>query len=1012
LLNMTNKRKLQLRTISFLLTLTILLGAVCGPAFAEVSDAGQRQNGNLMERVYDSGNVTLSNEVKEVKNNTFTIRLKVKIKDFKKITAGADSDSSEPSLVGSVSSASNPQNMQKRSFLALAVKETEPEDMLYEVRYYIQPNFALTAVPQKAVYEEDSDCLSWSDLTAKDISRFSVDLKLKPVEDEKDSGDYAVADTEDKSGVYADGEAVYLFATNDLMVQQLSPITAKTAKLQDWDTRTYDLNLSVTAKSQIQTYTLPKDIILVLDRSASMSDNIQTKSYFPIKGKPSPTFEYPYYYIKVDGKYEKVLYDYNAVYGNNIWTYKKDENSKPIILNPSNNDKGELTYISAVKIIVSADNQYFIYVNGAYQPVNYLADSDSGISETGWYYQKGNKYVQVYPTQDGGNQKPSYDFKVKAYNYQFYTHSEGSITKLDALKEAANQFVSDVAKNSPDSRIGVVSFASNWWGAQEVTNNTEGLLPVDTSETTINNAIDSLSAFGGTHSYSGMRMARDIFDKDKVSTDGRKRVVIMFTDGEPGEQGFKNDNGYKAAAATINQSAILKAKLGERTSSNVPFAGIKDGNVSGMGCDAVVYTVGVFSELTENQLNLVNDYMRQTASPNKYYSVEGAAALNEVFQAISKEVGGVSGAKVTDVIDPRFELTEDSEKQLIDDGASIIENGDGTQTVTWNDQTIGVKKDNEGKLIPDWIKTFTVKARDQFIGGNNIPTNVLAGSGVSYGSSGFEKFPIPTVNVKPKFYVGNAESTIFYGEETPTVTLNQYKIPLKDMFCGKPETGTFSFQWLKPDGTAIASAEQFPANQFPNEDTAYTLKIKFIPYSAKDDATTNSDGNIAEATWNSVNPGISEGKYTVHLIKGELNITKVIDKQYPTLNSSKALQSSVFKIERRDTPDGSVIDTFYDVVTLNSMNNGAAKKISGLKKGCYTVTEQSGAWRYLLKDVQDNDDTLHADGTVFIGREVTADNQKTYFGTAENPAVVAFTNTLSNNQWVSAATAAVNTIQH
>jgi Ca-activated chloride channel family protein len=938
-------RKLQLRTISFILTLTVLLGCVYSSAAAgsTVSDYVDRQNGNLVERVYDSGNVTLSNQVKVETNHVYTINLKVKITSLAKLAARVDSASSEikdssassatestassvptssqiansvvsssaspatentassvptssqitNSVVSSSASSATESTAATASSSPSAVSKTtgsahsllaraavEPEEATYEVRYYIQPNFELTtptALPENAVLEENGQYVSWADLTAKQIASFSTNLKFKAI-DTQEGSDPLPPDTEDQSGVYQNGEPVYLFAQAGLPSE--APITAKTAKLNDWDARTYDINLSVTAQSKIETTTAPCDIILVLDRSGSMEELIQTNAYRPT-------------------------------------------------------------------------------------------------------------------------------------------------TKLDALQAAAKKFVSDVADHSSNSRVAVVSFASSekdfliFERTEEVTNHTDGLLPVAEDKAIINKAIDSLRASGGTHSYSGMKMARAIFGGDKVSPAGRKRAVIMFTDGEPGEQGFDKESGYKAAAATINMAAVLKAKLGVSTSSNVSFYGKQDSAVSGEGCAALVYTVGVFSDLTGNDLTRVNNYMTQTASLNKYYSVKDSDALDEVFETISKEVGGVKGAKVTDVIDPRFELTTESKSALIADGATVTNNTNATQMITWNNQMINVKKDTQGNLIPDWKKAFTVKAKDQFIGGNNIPTNVEDSSGVSYGNNDFVKFQLSTVNVRTEFYVSDMESTIFYGEETPPATIKSYKVPGEDMFCGKEPTGTFSFQWLKADGTT-PNTEAFPTGQLPNGDTYYTLKATFNPSAPTDDSNRNSAVGAkvytAVATPNTVVPGAA-GKYTVNVIKGELDITKTIDKKYPAPDSK---QSFVFEIKRSNSQGGAVIDTFYEVITPTDVNAGFTQKITGLKKGFYTVTEQTGctgAWRYSQTTVSDNDDSISDIGTVFIGRETTANNQKSYFGAqqgnekvTECPATTSFKNTLINNKWLGDTTVVVNTI--
>lgn len=290
---MNKMRKLHLRMFSFILTLTILAGCVYGSAAADTvsSDHVDRQNGNSVERVYDSGNVTLSNQVKAEKNNVFTIKLNVKIKDIAKLSSQADAapsgtgsstgsssvsstvestvdsapvSSTVESTAGTVSAASAPESAAisvsassdttgstvsasdssaaestdatapsfpaaeikttaARTMLARADEEPQQEETTYEVRYYIQPGFEVdeASIPDTAVLE-DGQYVSWPDLTAENISTFSGSLKLRAAAAE-DGTDVSAVNTEDQSGVYQAGEAVYLFAQTSLVQDEIKP---------------------------------------------------------------------------------------------------------------------------------------------------------------------------------------------------------------------------------------------------------------------------------------------------------------------------------------------------------------------------------------------------------------------------------------------------------------------------------------------------------------------------------------------------------------------------------------------------------------------------------------------------------------------------------------------------------------------------------------------------------------------------------------------------------------------
>ncbi len=388
---------------------------------------------------------------------------------------------------------------------------------------------------------------------------------------------------------------------------------------------------------------------------------------------------------------------------------------------------------------------------------------------------------------------------------------------------------------------------------------------------------------------------------------------------------------------------------------------------------------------------------------------------------------------VKDYIDPRFEVV-DEKNQVLKDGAPVGNGGtlyvpqDGNAYVVWKDQDISSKQ--------NWNRTFRVKAKEEFIGGNNIPTNAPQSGVYSNDGELIQTFPMPTVNVNPRFYIGNAAATIFRGEVVPDCSLKPYMLEPYTLKANKTtkvtgqemyilptgNTGTFTYKWS--NATKPADSVSFPPNQYPDDDTKYTLTATFTPYEATDESNTNStlNGivNIALPTKNVILSGSAEGIYTVNVVKGELDITKVMDKQYPSPN---AQQSFVFKIERRNNAtDSTPAETFYEVITPNDVNTDSTKKIIGLKKGYYKITEETGtgtgAWRYTQSGVPvDNDDSISDVGVVFIGRDTSSSSVKSYFGAqtgsthvAAYPATIKFTNALTNDHWLGDTTVVVNNI--
>lgn len=282
--------------------------------------------------------------------------------------------------------------------------------------------------------------------------------------------------------------------------------------------------------------------------------------------------------------------------------------------------------------------------------------------------------------------------------------------RLTALKTAVNNFAESVAAKAKGSdgqyggeddvnyRIAVVEFASE---AYKLTN---GLVDMDTSRglTQVKNAVSGLQAGGDTYPATGLDMANSIFDANPISGDGQRgRVVIMFTDGYPAENGTDNIN------YTLCDKAIASAQTSKRTYG------------------ATVYTVGIFSGANPNsnidtnfdygnrrdakkQLVAANRYMHYTSSnfqnakslqnggeksgSSYYLAASNANSLNDVFKSISQTIGSTPveltrTSVLRDVISDSFTLpegyTDGDIKAYSVSCESSTKNADGTYTYTW-----------------------------------------------------------------------------------------------------------------------------------------------------------------------------------------------------------------------------------------------------------------------------------------------------------------------------------------
>ena len=279
---------------------------------------------------------------------------------------------------------------------------------------------------------------------------------------------------------------------------------------------------------------------------------------------------------------------------------------------------------------------------------------------------------------------------------------------------------------------------------------------VGTSKSDIINTIKGLTTGGDTCPATGLNKASQVFSENSSNswenvdqTAGRRKMVVFLTDGVPAPGGT-NDFDEDLAVEGTNSAKSLHDQ------------------------GVATYALGIFgaanSEGTMDKASVkrIDEYMQSIAStPDKYMTADGVDNLSSLFENITNNIPVT--ATVTDVIDSRFELTAGSRDQLEAEGAEITSNKDGSTTITWKDVAISGKKVSGTTEIEraGWHRAIVIKAKDEYIGGNDVPTNG-AGSGINVDNNHAE-FPQPTVNVKVDFNIGKDGTVIFKGD-----ALSQY----------------------------------------------------------------------------------------------------------------------------------------------------------------------------------------------------------------------------------------------
>lgn len=377
-----------------------------------------------------------------------------------------------------------------------------------------------------------------------------------------------------------------------------------------------------------------------------------------------------------------------------------------------------------------------------------------------------------------------------------YTFS-GNTKRQAALKNAVKNFISSVAdKYDPetsDHRMAVVTFDSS---ASTLVNWTQ----VDgTGKDTLTTAIDGLpkSPEGGTQVGKGMQRAQTLLDNSTYKGSNpaqRTQVVIMFTDGEPGDYDFDISvaNDAIKAAKTMKDNGVVVYTIGiftgadpsqlygtRRNANNDGSVGDYWNSETASANRYMNYVSSNFKTAADLGLQDYYVYHRITKnytrdSSNYYLAASDADGLNNVFSTISSTIGGsdstlTATATMVDVISKYFQLPKNyldslkaytvpftgtdasGNRQWGANQTSYTPSVEGDKvSVTgfnYSDNWVGFHTDKDGKQTARGSKMvleIPIQVKDDTVG--EVPTNDLNNSGILDGNGDmFAKFVSPVV---------------------------------------------------------------------------------------------------------------------------------------------------------------------------------------------------------------------------------------------------------------------------
>ncbi len=411
----------------------------------------------------------------------------------------------------------------------------------------------------------------------------------------------------------------------------------------------YKIRLESYATGTVSTSTssTPLDIILVLDQSGSMSQsNIEW-------GEPTYT-----------------RLEWNSYYGYGLSNSRAKEYA----------DDGDLFY----------------QVDGEYVPVT-ITSREEGRNTTYYSYYANGSLIGAGTSNWRGDQSRPTDLVL-------YRKEATTVSRLNALKSVADQFITnveaDAAEHNTHHRIAVVGFASDggsdyqntelfigsdqynyggggnrWDGYWEVSDY-YGQALQDTldprGQSNLTESIDALAGSGATYPSYGIEMANGILNaRSAEEKKARKSVIIVFTDGEPGQNStsFSEDEADRAItqAKTAKEAGTLVYTIG--IFDNADPADLEEystdywGDTSGGG--------NRFMNAVSNNFPNATSYssIGTRTSSDYYLTASNGEELEEIFENLTESIGSTpvtldENTVVRDVLTPEFKLPDGDLTQI------------------------------------------------------------------------------------------------------------------------------------------------------------------------------------------------------------------------------------------------------------------------------------------------------------------------------------------------------------
>lgn len=317
-------------------------------------------------------------------------------------------------------------------------------------------------------------------------------------------------------------------------------------------------------------------------------------------------------------------------------------------------------------------------------------------------------------------------------NYSLSGRDNNSKERVKALQESVNAFLTEIQKSSPNSRVAIVTYASDATIDSGTKTAAGALVSVTDSADSgkVNSALTAIvtglsnRCTGGTQSGKGMQQAVNIFNSVATTDENydNTRVTVLFTDGKPGDSIWGSDlftsatgQGYDVAQQSVHWSAILKhakgnafsiqknveeqdffsqkfdwGKYGVSNSSDFKKGSAGKNDWTWTGCGSTVYCVGLGLTASNGKNSdgcKINEYLYRVSSHRPDGSHVTSSTIYNSWESDQSDWSGMYTDDLTRNHPNGYYLTTDNKEELKKIFTNIAEQtGEAVKDVTIRDE--------------------------------------------------------------------------------------------------------------------------------------------------------------------------------------------------------------------------------------------------------------------------------------------------------------------------------------